>query len=166
MHAISLSGMAFYLGKKKKAQNSIDISQQGNIKFLSIHRKREERERERNKTKKFHLNLLINSFAMLRAWFKNWKLLARSSSDMAAFKFRKNSLYALFMSSKSPVPPEQKHSGVSNMFSCTFCSLSISSFSSNHLFFDLFPALQLNSASNREAMTVARLIHDEGSCKT
>ncbi len=29
-HAISLSGMAFYLGKEQKAQKSIDISQQGN----------------------------------------------------------------------------------------------------------------------------------------
>ena len=58
MHAISLSGMAFYLGKKQKAQNSIDISQQGNIKFLSIHRKRE-RERETKPSNFILICLLI-----------------------------------------------------------------------------------------------------------
>lgn len=119
------------------------------------------------KTNKFHLYLLINSLAMLLAWFKYWKLFTGSSTSIiAAFKLIKNFWYAPpFVSSKTGLHPTRKHSGDSSISSCASFFWSVTSDFSNQFFPCLFLARLFTTASNLEAMTVACLMHEEGSCK-
>ena len=100
----------------------------------------------------FRLYLPINSFAMLLACFKNWRLLSGSALPNADFKSKKNSLQA---SSSRPICSALEQPDCIEMLSCDPCNVFCA-----ELFFTLLTII----ASNSAAMTLARRIHEEGSC--